>query len=195
MPGPSRAPFIRLSAHPGWSCSSALIRRSALMAPDGLPGISSPWPRLKHPPRRSQTKNWWSKGSPGLSFQGGIPGEPNTLHVEIKMAKPVKLRENLPGLWRISKYFWPHARKYKGLMAASLFALFAEVGLRLLEPWPLKFVFDRILGSGQRNRLSFIPLFDGIDPAIALAAAAVAGVAITGLRSVAAYWQTIGFAQ
>src|SRR2546422_2406708 len=111
------------------------------------------------------------------------------------MAKPVKLREKLPGLWRISKYFWPHARKYKGLMAASLFALFAEVGLRLLEPWPLKFVFDRILGSGQRNRLSFIPRFDGIDPMIALAVAAVAVVAITGLRSVASYWQTIGFAQ
>src|SRR5881409_3182088 len=111
------------------------------------------------------------------------------------MANSAKLRENLPGLWRISKYFWPHARKYKGLMAASLFALFAEVGLRLLEPWPLKFVFDRILGSGQRNRLSFIPRFDGIDPMIALAVAAVAVVAITGLRSVASYWQTIGFAQ
>jgi ATP-binding cassette subfamily B protein len=111
------------------------------------------------------------------------------------MAKPEKLRENLPGLWRISKYFWPHARKYKGLMAASLFALFAEVGLRLLEPWPLKFVFDRILGSGSRNRLSFIPRLDGVDPALALAVAAVAVVAITGLRSVAAYWQTIGFAQ
>src|SRR2546425_1377773 len=112
------------------------------------------------------------------------------------MAKPVKLREKLPGLWRISKYFWPHARKYKGLMAASLFALFAEVGLRLMEPWPLKFVFDRILVSGgQRNRLSFIPRLDGVDPMFALAVAAVAVVAITGLRSLASYWQTIGFAQ
>src|SRR2546425_2837483 len=113
----------------------------------------------------------------------------------MKMAKPAKLRENLPGLWRISKYFWPHARKYHGLMAASLFALFAEVGLRLMEPWPLKFVFDRILGGGQRNRLSFIPRLDGVDPMFALAGAAVAVVAITGLRSLASYWQTIGFAQ
>ncbi len=111
------------------------------------------------------------------------------------MAKPAKIRENLPGLWRISKYFWPHARQYQGLMAASLFALFAEVGLRLMEPWPLKFVFDRILGGGQRNRLPFIPRLDGIDPAFALAVAAGAVVAITGLRSVASYWQTIGFAQ
>src|SRR5207249_5421301 len=55
----------------------------------------------------------------------------------IEMPKPTNLRESLPSLWRISKYFWPHARKYQGLMAASLFALFAEVGLRLIEPWPL----------------------------------------------------------
>src|SRR5436309_10273001 len=111
------------------------------------------------------------------------------------MAKPTKLRENLPGLWRISKYFAPHARQYHGLMAASLFALFAEVGLRLMEPWPLKFVFDRILGSGQRNRLSFIPRLDGVDPMTLLTVAAAAVVVITGLRSIASYWQTIGFAQ
>ena len=111
------------------------------------------------------------------------------------MPKPTNLRESLPSLWRISKYFWPHARKYQGLMAASLFALFAEVGLRLIEPWPLKFVFDRILAHGKRDRLSFLPDVAGVDPMIALTFAAVAVVAITGLRSIASYWQTIGFAQ
>src|SRR5207249_8932430 len=73
--------------------------------------------------------------------------------------------------------------------------LFAEVGLRLIEPWPLKFVFDRILAHGKRDRLSFLPDVAGVDPMIALAVAALAVVAITGLRSVASYWQTIGFAQ
>ena len=111
------------------------------------------------------------------------------------MAKSGNLRENLPGLWRISKYFWPHARNYRGLMAASLLALFAEVGLRLMEPWPLKFVFDRILGTGGRHRLKFLPDFSGADPGLALAPAALAVVAITGLRALASYWQTIGFAQ
>ena len=113
----------------------------------------------------------------------------------MKVAKPAKLRENLPGLWRISKYFWPHARKYKGLMVASLLALFIEVGLRLLEPWPLKFVFDRILSGGKRDRLPFVPNLQGVDPMSVLTLAAVAVVAITGLRALASYWQTIGFAQ
>ena len=61
------------------------------------------------------------------------------------MATPTNLTEKLPSLWRISKYFWPHVRKYRALIAASMFALFAEVGLRLLEPWPLKVVFDRVI--------------------------------------------------
>ncbi len=111
------------------------------------------------------------------------------------MAKPAKLRENLPGLWRISKYFWPHARKHKGLMAVSLLALCAEVLLRLMEPWPLKFVFDRILGGGKRDRLSFLPRLPDVEPMTLLALAALAVVAITVLRSIASYWQTIGFAQ
>src|SRR5437867_567237 len=195
MPGTSGAPFIRRSAHPGRSCSRASIRRLALKAPGGPPGISSPWPRPNPPRPRSQTKTGGVKVRRIKLSVVEFAGEPSNLHAEMKLAKPVKLRENLPGLWRISKYFWPHARQYQALMATSLFALFAEVGLRLMEPWPLKFVFDRILGSGQRNRLSFIPRLDGVDPMIALAVAALAVVAITGLRSVASYWQTIGFAQ
>ena len=111
------------------------------------------------------------------------------------MAKSPHLRENLPSLWHISKYFWPHARKYKGLMTASLAALFAEVGLRLLEPWPLKLVFDRILSNNKRDRLPFIPDLHRYDPMTVLTFAAVAIVIITGLRALASYWQTIGFAQ
>src|SRR6266542_2675037 len=111
------------------------------------------------------------------------------------MAKSGQLSDNLPGLWRIAKYFWPHARNYRGLMAASMLALLAEIGLRLMEPWPLKFVFDRVLGNAGRHRLEFLPVFPGADPGRALALAAVAVVIITGLRALASYWQTIGFAQ
>ena len=111
------------------------------------------------------------------------------------MARPQNLQENLPGLWRISQYFWPHIRKYRALIAASLFSLLAEVGLRLLEPWPLKFVFDQIIHSGQSSRPWAIPALESFDPALLLALAAVAVLAIAGLRAVASYWETIGFAQ
>jgi len=62
------------------------------------------------------------------------------------------IQEKLPGLARISRYFWPHVRKYRGLIALSMLALVAEVGLRLLEPWPLKYVFDHILNTSESSR-------------------------------------------
>jgi len=111
------------------------------------------------------------------------------------MSQPETLKKSLPGLWRILAYFWPHVRKYRLLISGSLIALFAEVGFRLLEPWPLKFVFDRIIGSGSHRGPSILRKLDSSDPATLLVFAAVAVVVITGLRAVASYWQTIGFAQ
>ena len=102
--------------------------------------------------------------------------------------------DRLPGIGRISRYFWPHVRQHRGLIAGSTVALFAEVGLRLLEPWPLKFVFDRILHT-KSARLSQFPSLEQMDPMNLLALAAVAVVVITGLRALAAFWQTIGFAK
>ncbi len=64
------------------------------------------------------------------------------------MGRPQKLRQLLPDLWRIVRRFSPHLRKQRRLIAFSSLAVFAEVVFRLLEPWPLKFVFDRIIGYG-----------------------------------------------
>jgi ATP-binding cassette subfamily B protein len=110
------------------------------------------------------------------------------------MPPPAETPDRLPGLGRISRYFWPHVRQHRGLIAGSMLALFAEVGLRLLEPWPLKFVFDRVLHSGSSRTSPFRSL-DQFDPMTLLALAAIAIVVITGLRALAAYWQTIGFAK
>jgi ATP-binding cassette subfamily B protein len=100
-----------------------------------------------------------------------------------------------PGLLRLSRYFWPHVRQHRGLIAVSMFALFAEVGLRLLEPWPLKFVFDHILHTSASGPVPLPEFLQQIGTTTLLVLAALAVVAITGLRAIAAYWQTIGFAQ
>src|SRR5437773_488849 len=60
---------------------------------------------------------------------------------------------NIPSFCRVPAYFWPYLRPHRRLIAGSMVALFAEVILRLLEPWPLKFVFDRLLHSAQRHAL------------------------------------------
>src|SRR5713101_4471490 len=105
--------------------------------------------------------------------------------------RPAPLQKSLPGLWRILLHFWPHIRQYRLLMAGALLALLAEVGLRLLEPWPLKFVFDHIIGSATRRGRTFFPGLESFDPLTLLTLAAIAVVVITGARAVASYWQTI----
>jgi len=106
-------------------------------------------------------------------------------------AEPVS--KPLPGLWRILRHFWPQVRQYRLLIAGSWLALFAEVGLRLLEPWPLKVIFDTLFAKERRvYRVSFYDIF---DPVMLVTMAAAAIVAITALRALAAYWNTIGFAK
>src|SRR5437667_2946523 len=106
------------------------------------------------------------------------------------MAQPPSLRDSLPGLGRLLRRFWPYVRRERRLVTASLLALYAEIGLRLLEPWPLKVVLDRVVahaGSGLR-------LLHGIDPATLLMLSALAVIAFAGLRALAAYCNTVGFA-
>jgi ATP-binding cassette subfamily B protein len=110
-------------------------------------------------------------------------------------SKTKSLARELPSLWRITKYFWPHIRQHRGLIIYSFSMLLAEVGLRLLEPWPLKFVFDYVIG--QRNAPPKVApaWFAHFDPATLLAGAAFAVIVLTCLRALAAYAQTIGFAK
>ncbi|NEU78859.1 ABC transporter ATP-binding protein [Nostoc sp. UIC 10630] len=105
-------------------------------------------------------------------------------------SKPQK--KVIPGLWGVLHYFWPYIQKQYGLLLISAIALVADVGLRVLEPWPLKFVFDYVLISGDRP--TNIPLIDRLEPVTLLTFSAVTVLAITGLRALAAYWSTVGLA-
>ncbi len=110
------------------------------------------------------------------------------------MARPQSIKESLPGAWGIVRYFSPYIRKQRGLIAGSTFTLFAEVALRALEPLPLKFVFDYVIApQAGRGALNFATL-QTLDPATLLTFAALAVVALIGLRAVAAYLSTVGFA-
>ncbi|HEV8469682.1 MAG TPA: ABC transporter ATP-binding protein [Candidatus Limnocylindria bacterium] len=108
------------------------------------------------------------------------------------MARPLTARQSGPSLWRIVRYFWPHLGGQWLLVLASIGALFAEVALQLLEPWPLKFVLDRVLASPKNT--SGPPLLSALDPTIILTLLAIGLVAITGLRALASYANTVGFA-
>ena len=105
------------------------------------------------------------------------------------MARPKTLRATLPGLWRIFRHLRPYIRKQRLLVFGSFVALFMGVGLRALEPWPLKYIFDRIITPSLAGQLG-----KGFDPVVLLILAALALVIIIGLRALATYYNRVGFA-
>lgn len=107
------------------------------------------------------------------------------------MGRPQTFAKTVPALWRMGRHFWPEVRKHRGLIFVSMITLVAEVALRLLEPWPLKFVFDRLIPSGPGP--SSVSL--EIATHSLLLYCALALVVITALRAFASYRSTIGFAQ
>ena len=109
------------------------------------------------------------------------------------MTTPQGLPEALPTVARTLRRFRPYLGRQRGLIAASLLALFAEMGLRLLEPWPLKVVVDAVTGRHGRV-LPATDLLTGLPRLTFLTAVALALVVITGLRALAEYSSTVGFA-
>jgi len=92
------------------------------------------------------------------------------------------------------RHFGPEIRAQRRWITVSLLALFAEVGLRLLEPWPIKIVFDHVLREKTSSATTGFAWFANLTPIGVLTVAAVALVTFTGLRALAAYWNTVGFA-
>jgi ATP-binding cassette subfamily B protein len=104
------------------------------------------------------------------------------------------LDQNWSGLRQIFRHFWPYLRKQRPLVVGSLLALLAEVALRTLEPWPLKFIFDHVLGARRpRGRSPIASALEGFDATTVITIAALAIILIHGLRSLADYANEIGF--
>lgn len=108
------------------------------------------------------------------------------------MTGRVNLRHGIPGLRRMMQRFWPYIRSYGGLAAFGIVMLLVEVAMRLLEPWPLKLVFDVVLADALPGE-SIGATLSALPPATLLAYCALALVAILGLRALSAYASTIVF--
>jgi ATP-binding cassette, subfamily B, bacterial len=110
----------------------------------------------------------------------------------MKVLKQAKT--TIPGIGRIVQKFLPQIRKQRTLLTVSFLALLAETAMRLLEPWPLKFIFDRIILPGFRPDAIGIPFLNTLSPLVLLTVLTLALVAIAFLRGAAAYSSTAGMA-
>ena len=111
------------------------------------------------------------------------------------MAGPRTLSDIWPSLRRILRRFGPELGKHRLLAGGSLLLLWVEIFLRVLEPWPLKFVFDRVIVAAPSKGTSRVAFVDALDSGTLLILAALAIVVLTGSRALAAYGNTVGFAQ
>ncbi|NEQ52283.1 MAG: ABC transporter ATP-binding protein [Leptolyngbya sp. SIO3F4] len=111
------------------------------------------------------------------------------------MAKRKSFKSSLSGLQKIAQRFWPHIHKQYRLLIGAFFALLAETGLRLLEPWPLKLMFDRvILPTGFNIHGHNIEALANFSPILVLTILSAALVIISTGRGAAAYFSTVGMA-
>lgn len=104
--------------------------------------------------------------------------------------KPDTLRRSLPGLRRLLPHVRPHLLAEKRLLLAGSAALLAEIAMRLLEPWPLKFVIDGVIGASGDDQGTSQPL----SLPTLLVVSCLALVLIALLRAGASYAMTICFA-
>jgi ATP-binding cassette subfamily B protein len=105
-----------------------------------------------------------------------------------KAPRPASLGAAVPGLRRLARHVRPYLRSERRLVAGGFLALFLEVAMRLLEPWPLKFVIDGVIGATGASA-------DVVgDTRTVLLLAALALLAVVGLRAACAYAMTVCFA-
>lgn len=109
------------------------------------------------------------------------------------MARPENLKKALPGLLRFLHFVSPKLAARRMLIAGSLLLLLAEIALRLLEPWPIKFIIDQVVATGRGETIA-IPFLGDLDPVTLVTLMCGAIVIITWSRALACYGNTVGFA-
>lgn len=111
-----------------------------------------------------------------------------------KKKRPQNLKEAILGIKRVIKHFFPQIRKQGGLIAISFLALLAETGIHLLEPWPLKFIFDEIIFKGFQVENLRVPILDQLSVVNLLTILVIALIIISVLKGTMAYVSTAGMA-
>ena len=106
--------------------------------------------------------------------------------------RPKNIQQSIPGIKQIIKRFWPQISKQGLLLSLSVLGLLVEIFARLLVPWPMKLIFDRILIPTNSDTTLNLPILDELSPIILLSVLAFGVVAVTVLRAGAAYLSLIG---
>ena len=113
--------------------------------------------------------------------------------------KTVPLKEVLPGLAQLTRAFWPQIRGQDRLVSLSFAALLFSIAARVLEPWPLKFMFDWIIvptddPGGETSLFGYRAADFTDDTGTVLALLVAALIVLTVIRALCDYLSRVGMA-
>jgi len=106
---------------------------------------------------------------------------------------PARFGELRTGLSRVYRHVAPYLRAQRRLAFGAGIALIGATALRLIEPWPLKLVIDRVVASTPAAS-SGIAALDALPSMTLLFLCAGLVLLSVGLRALCEYLATVGFA-
>ncbi len=109
-----------------------------------------------------------------------------------KSGKP-KLAQIVPDLMQVYQYFWQDIRLQSKLIFSSFAALLLGIVFRLLEPWPLKFVLDRVFNKTGDSSATTITLPENWSTSSIVLFVAMAVVVIAVVGAITDYSSQAGF--
>lgn len=109
----------------------------------------------------------------------------------IKRKRPKTAQAAISGWRRILARFWPEVRKQKFLLILAWIGLLGEILAQLLEPWPLKLIFDHIIVPDATAAPLPIPFLNGLPEVTLLTVLTAAIVLATALKAGASYMSLV----
>ncbi len=109
----------------------------------------------------------------------------------IKRKRPKTAKAAVVGWRRILTRFWPEVRQEKFLLMLDWVGLLGEILAQLLEPWPLKLIFDHIIVPDATTLPLPIPFLNDLPELALLTVLTVAIVLATALKAGASYMSLV----
>ncbi len=108
-----------------------------------------------------------------------------------KRKRPKTPKAAIAGLRRIMTRFWPEIRKQKVLLGLAWLGLLGEILAQLLEPWPLKLIFDYIIMPDAAAGALPMPGLSELPELVLLTVLTLAIVLATVLKAGASYMSLV----
>ena len=109
----------------------------------------------------------------------------------IKRKRPKTAKAAIAGWRRILTRFWPEVRQEKFLLMLAWVGLLGEILTQLLEPWPLKLIFDHIIVPDATPLPLPIPFLNDLPELVLLTVLTICIVLATALKAGASYMSLV----